>query len=152
MGKPLRRRPIVHRRKAAAGPCTYLGCFTFEESGERERRGSFQLVVDATSPRQAVGRCRLRLQKLRDTTTLFDDPVKFYIEGIIKLSGSFAGGLLVNWESGDRLPDPRVRITCLIPEQEDHRALDYRFEPEGSEKRKTGDDHVMDPFLEFGPR
>jgi hypothetical protein len=151
MAKPPRRRVAVKEHKPASGTCTYLGCFTFEESGDHERHGSFQLVVDATSPRQALERCRLRLQKLRATTPLFDDPIKFYIEGIVKLSGSRAAGLLVNWESGDRPHDPKIRITCLIPEQEDTSAVAYHYEPEGNDKSEP-DDRGVPPFLEFGPR
>ena len=140
------------RRRPPSPPCLYLGCFYFDEPGDRERTGSFQLVVEATSPEDAVDRCQRRLRGLRETTTLFDDPVTIYIEGIIKLTGSFENGLLVNWESGDRPPPPDARITCMIPEQKDHKAIEYGWRPDGERRgKKKGDlGEVVDPFLDFG--
>jgi hypothetical protein len=47
----------------------YLGCFIFDSPGERERTGSFQIVVTVTNPEEAVARCQRRLRKLRATKT-----------------------------------------------------------------------------------
>ncbi len=38
----------------------YLGCFSFDRLGDPEWAGTFQLVVEASDPEQAVGRCRTR--------------------------------------------------------------------------------------------
>jgi hypothetical protein len=138
------------RTKRDSAPCLYLGCFFFDEPGERERTGSFQIVVEATEPLEAVDKCRDRLRWLRTSTTLFDEPVTIYIEGIIKLSGTFAKGLLVNFESGDSPPTPQVELTCLIPEQTDHGAFDYGWKPPRSGRKSKEDKDTIEPFLDFG--
>src|SRR5262249_51625107 len=116
-------------KKTAPTPSLYLGCFFFDAPGEQDQTGTFQVVVEARSPEDAVDRFSKRLRKLRTTTTLFDDPTTIYINGLIKLSGSFENGLLVNYASGDSPPEPHFGIACLIPEQKDHQAVDYGFEP-----------------------
>src|SRR6478736_430064 len=131
---------------APAGlPGLYLGCFSFDRPGKERWEGTFQVVVEADHAAQAVDRMRTRLKALRDETSLFQEPASLYIEGIVELRGSFADGLLVNYESGLAPPDPNVRLMCLIPEQDDSdaRSYDYRME-------KDKDDTSVEPFLDFG--
>ncbi len=137
-------------KKAPPTPCLYLGCFVFDEPGERDRTGTFQMVVEARSPEDAVDRFSKRLRKLRTTTTLFDDPTTIYINGFIKLSGSFEDGLLVNYEAGDSPPAPHGQIGCLIPEQRDHGADAYGFDPSQKGKKLKEDADTLEPFLDFG--
>ena len=137
--KPTKKPP---KKTAPSGPALYLGCFQFDEPGELNYDGTFQMVVQASTPKQAVDRFRARLRKLRTTATLFDSPVTIYMEGFIALRGAFEDGLLVNWESGQSPTAPHARITCLIPEQDDTDAEGYGF---GSDE-----DGPMEPFLDFG--
>lgn len=147
-----RSRKTSTKRKTPAKSSLYLGCFYFDEPGETERSGSFQIVVEASSPEQAIDRFRKRLQQLRDTTTLFNRPVTIFIEGFIKLGGSFKRGLLVNWDSGQAPLVPNVRLTCLIPEQTDHKSVGYGFDPEGDPDNPQDDEvgKTIAPFLDFG--
>jgi hypothetical protein len=140
--KPIKKPP--KKKVLPPEPALYLGCFNFERPGETDREGTFQMVVQASTPKQALDRFRARLRKLRTTTTLFDSPVTIYMEGVIALRGSFDDGLLVNWESGEAPPLPNVRLMCLIPEQDDTEAESYGIGPE--------EDGDVEPFLDFGGR
>lgn len=132
------------KRSVRATPTEYLylGCFSFDEPGDEDYQGTFQIVVEAAEPGQALDRMRARLRKLRTTTSLFDKPSTIYVDTVIKLKGSFKEGLLVNWVSGpERLPS--WQIGCAIPEQ-DHEAEAY--DPvKGKKKEET-----VEPFLDFG--
>jgi hypothetical protein len=149
MKKPTRAKPGEPRqpKKRESTPCLFLGCFSFDRPGDEEWTGTFQLVVEATGPENAVDRCRVRLRRMRTNTTLFDNPVTIYLDGLIRLTGSFQHGLLVNWESGPSPPPPNGTLSCLIPEQTDHSADAWGWEPT---RRKKGDDHTIEPFLDFG--
>jgi hypothetical protein len=141
--KPAPRLPSKPKAKGEpVGPCLFLGCFFFDRPGEPEHTGTFQLVVEASSPDQAADRCLARLRKLRAETTLFNDPSTIYLEGLIRLTGSFVDGLLVNYECRQRPAPPDWQIGCLIPEQDDHDAASF-----GREPKKNGD---MEPFVDFG--
>src|SRR5262245_28533949 len=94
------------QKKREVTPCLFLLCFSFDEPGEPEHIGTFQLVVEATGPENAVDRGRVRLRRLRASTTLFDDPVTIYLDGIIRLTGSFKDGVVVNWVSERAPPSP----------------------------------------------
>lgn len=142
--KPGRQTSKARMRNSSAEACLYLGCFRFDEPGEREQTGTFQVVVEAAGPEQAVERCRSRLKRLHVSTTLFNRPTTIFLDQIIKLSGSFENGLLVNWESGDRPPPPDPRLMCAIPEQDDHGAESYGLRPS-----KKGEDED-EAFLDFG--
>jgi len=102
----------------------------------RKSTGSFQLVVEATSRDDALERCHDRLHHLRETTRLFNEPIAIFTDGVIKLSGSFKEGLLVNWES----PEHVSRIACLMPETGEHEAEGYSI----------NHGNTIEPFLEFG--
>lgn len=123
------------RGQQSSRACLYLACFYFDRP-KRKQTGSFQIVVEATSPDDALERCHTRLQHLRAETKLFDEPIAIFTDGVIKLAGSFEEGLLVNWES----PQPLGRISCLMPETEKHEAVGYSI------------DHgeTIEPFLDFG--
>jgi hypothetical protein len=136
--------------RKAAPTCLYLGCFSFDLPGEREEEGTFQILVDAPSPEDAVEQFQRRLRKLRTTTTLFDDPSTIYLIGLIQLGGSFKNGLLVNWEHGDAPPDPNMKIGCLIPEQKDHECVEYGYTRAGKGKRGKKDEDMFEPFVDFG--
>jgi hypothetical protein len=119
----------------------YLGCFSFDEPGDEEHEGTFQVVVEAANPEQAVNRMRTRLRKLRTAASLFDSPTTIYLDGFIELKGSFKDGLLVNWVSGPAR-SPSWQIMNLVPEQ-DHEAEAYGVDDESK-------DDAIEPFLDFG--
>lgn len=139
----------MRRRKSRTSSCLYLGCFFFDEPGEQDWTGTFQIVVEATSPEDAVERFYEKLEGLRKAGTLFEKPITIYIEGLIKLSGTYKSGLLVNWLSGVSPPAPHVELTCLNPEQaEENEAEVYGYSPSGKKKKEDGED--IEPFLDFG--
>lgn len=124
----------------------YLGCFLANEFADRDRTCRFQIVVEANSAAEAGERCRARLERLKKTTTLFDDPSTVYLEGLIELAGSFKDGLLVNYESEDTATES-FSLRCLIPEQKDHDCSEYGF---GPPPKKGADTEAMAPFVDFG--
>jgi hypothetical protein len=131
----------------------YLGCFVFDELSDRDSNGSFQIIVQALGPEDAADRCHALLEKLRSQTTLFARPCSIYIDGIIRLRGSFEDGLLVNYSSTISSGGPRGSIGCLIPEQEhDAEGYDWTPEPKGKKKKKKGGEEgvVIEPFIDFG--
>lgn len=123
----------------------YLCCFNFDEVGEKEYEGTFQIVVEARDPAEALDRCAVRIRALRRKKTLFDSPVTIFVQGIIELNGTFEWGLLVNVETGPAAED-RWTIYCTLPEQEKHEAVEYGLgdEPTVDEGRE------VEPFLDFG--
>ena len=137
-----KRVPVVPPGK----PGIYLGCFSFDRPGKEHWEGTFQVVVEADHAEQAVDRIRNRLRALRDDTSLFQEPVSLYLEGIVELRGSFTGGLLVNYESGQAPPPPNGRLMCMIPEQDDTEARSYDFRMNDDDE----DDAAVVPFLDFG--
>lgn len=119
----------------------YLGCFTTDEPGEIDHAGSFQVIVEASTPKQAVARLRARLRKIRSETSHFDSPTTIYCDGLVRLAGSFKDGLLVNYVSRQSTEND-VQIFCTVPEQPGSKDVDsYGF---GEEE---GD---VEAFLDFG--
>jgi hypothetical protein len=119
----------------------YLGCFSTDEPGEIDHAGSFQVIVEASTPKQAVTRLRARLRKLRSETSHFDSPTTIYCDGLVRLAGSFKDGLLVNYVSRQSAEND-VQIFCTVPEQPGSQDVDsYGF---GEEE---GD---VEAFLDFG--
>src|SRR5689334_7397150 len=106
-----------NRRKAPRNePFLYLGCFFFDHPADKpEWTGTFQVIVEASSPERALEAFKARIRKLRASATLFSEPTTIFIEGFIKLAGSFKDGLLVNYASRQRKTD--AELGCLIPEQ-----------------------------------
>lgn len=144
----------MRQEKPERRPCLYLGCFFFDEPREEDWTGTFQVVVEATSPEDAVERFQKKLRALRTEGSFFDSPITIYIEGIVKLSGPFEDGLLVNWRSGESPPPPHAELTCLIPEQaNDRQAVGYGWSPHPKGKRtkpKNDQGETTEPFIDFG--
>lgn len=63
----------------------WLVPFTFERP-KTKQRGSFQMVVEAVTPDDAMDRCHERLVELATTTVLFKEPVKLCSDGLIRLT------------------------------------------------------------------
>lgn len=137
------------KKKAPTGPSLYLGSFFFDEPGEQDHTGTFQILVKATSPADSVERFKARLRKLRDTTTLFNKPTTIYINGIIKLAGSFTDGLLVSYSCGESPEPPSFEIGALIPEQKDHACIEYGYTPPDEGRTKSEDADTIRPFLDL---
>lgn len=133
----------------------YLGCFIFDEFSDRDGEGSFQVIVQARSPEDAVERFRKLLEKLRLQTTLFHRPCSIFLEGLLRLRGSFEEGLLVNYTSmvPEIPPEAHASIYCLVPEQ-DHASESYGWspEPKGKKRKKQEEEEegIMVPFIDFG--
>lgn len=114
----------------------YLGCFEVDQPPDEI--GSFQVVVQASNPDDAAERIKERLRVLRSKSSLFDEPCTIYLNGLIRLVGSFEEGLVVNWECGTSV----AQICCLLPEQPEHPAESY--EP------SLEDGDIQGPFVDFG--
>lgn len=76
---------------------------------------------------------------------MFDSPITIYIEGIIKLVGSFKRGVVVNWHSRTVPGGPPALVTNLIPDQESQDVEGFAFRPDGGE-----DEDTVVPFIDFG--
>lgn len=133
----------------------YLGCFTFDEFSDRDGEGSFQIIVQARGPEQAAAQCRASLERLRAQTTLFHRPCTIFLDGLLRLRGTFEEGLLVNYTSTiSELPAQMpASIYCLVPEQEHpSESYDWSPEPRGKKrkKREEEDGVIRAPFVDFG--
>lgn len=132
----------------------YLGAFTFDEYSDRDHEGNFQIIVQARSPEDAGERCRTLLEKLRLRTTLFHRPCTIFLDGLLRLRGSFEEGLLVNYTSSvsELSAQPRVSISCLVPEQEHaSESYDWSPEPKGKKRKKQEEEEsTLEPFIDFG--
>jgi hypothetical protein len=96
------------------------------------------MIVEGTSPDDAMETCHTRLHHLRETTKLFDEPVMIFSDGLIRLTGSFEDGLLVNFE----VPQPGGgRISNLMPDPDDTGAMVFLPANEP--------DETIEPFVEF---
>ncbi len=138
--------------QATPGPLrAYLACFFFDEFGDLDREGEFQIVVQARDAEQAMERCRTLLRKLRAETTLFERPCSLYCKGLLELPDSFEGGVLVNFTSS-RIEGTRSSIACLVPEQEDETITTYEWTPDarGEASESDQEDASLEPFLDFG--
>ena len=144
MGKRATGKAASAAKKAEPATHLYLCWFTFDEPAEPPYEGSFLIVVEAKDPEGAVKACRIKLRSLHRDTKLFEQPVTIYIEGLIRLSGSFKKGLLVNMDCGP-CSDTRGRITCLIPDEQEHEAEGYGVGQEPPE----GEGQIVEPFIDF---
>jgi hypothetical protein len=128
----------------------YLGCFYFDEIGEEEYSGTFQMLARASDPEAALDLFRIRMRKLRTTSDLFDNPVTIYLDGVLDLAGSFENAVLVNYRTEAR-DEVSVTVSNILPMQSGHEVLAHEA-PAGSlkeaESSKDGQDVV--PFVDFG--
>ena len=126
------------RPSSSVGSCLWLVPFHFERPKAR-RSGTFQIVIEATSPDAAMAGCLERLHTLRETTALFDEPIQIYSDGLIRLTGGFKDGVVVNFE----IPQPEGgRIANLMPDPDDKGVM--TFLP----ANEPGD--AIEPIVAFG--
>lgn len=120
----------------------WLACFELDEPGDPPVRATFQLVVHANGPEQAMDRCANQLRELRASTTLFRRPSTVYFNHVIRLGGDLSQPLLVNYTAAE-IPERHVEVLAAIPEQKDRPGVEAFGPPEeeGSE---------MEAFLDFG--
>jgi hypothetical protein len=138
-----RRKPIrsSKRPNPAADKRLYLGCFFFDNFGDRDHVGTFQVVIEASSPDDAVKRLRKRLKAIRDVGSILTGTYTIYLEGLVQLDGSFNEGLMVNYESRPSDAPPDCQLLNFMPEQGRPTPGSYRI----------GKDETKDePFLDFG--
>lgn len=114
----------------------YLACFELDQPPDEG--GSFQVVVQASSPEDAEQRIKERLRVLRTKSSLFDKPCSIFLNGLIRLAGPIDEGLVVNLECGTA----EIGEYHLLPEQPDQAAETY--EP------PLEDGGIQGPFLDFG--
>lgn len=114
----------------------YLACFELDQPPDEG--GSFQVVVQASSPEDAERRIKERLRVLRTKSSLFDKPCSIFLNGLIRLAGPLDEGLVVNLECGTA----EIGEYHLLPEQPDQAAEAY--EP------PLEDGGIQGPFLDFG--
>jgi hypothetical protein len=122
-----------NRRSSTADLHLWLVPFTFERPRTKQR-GSFQMVVEAVTPDDALDRCHERLVELAATTVLFKEPIKLYSDGLVRLTGRFNEPVLLNFE----LPDERGRISNLMPEQAEHDAMMFVADHDATGRNRTG--------------
>lgn len=134
---PKRASKKSRRRSSTVDLHLWLVPFTFERPRTKQR-GSFQMVVEAVTPDDAMERCHERLVELAATTALFKEPVKLYSDGLIRLTGRFDEAVLLNFE----LPDVQGRISNLMPDQPEHDAIMFVADLDA-----TG---PIQPFVTFG--
>lgn len=126
------------RPTTTTSACLWLVPFYFERP-KTNQTGTFQIVIEGTSPDDAMEGCLNRLHTIRETTKLFDEPIRIFSDGLIRLTGTFEDGLLVNFE----IPQPGGgRIANLLPDPTDNGAMMFlpAIEP----------NQVIEPFVEFG--
>jgi hypothetical protein len=137
---------MAKRRTAGARPqarsttkaCLWLVPFYFDRP-KTDRSGTFQIIVEATSPDDAMEKCHTRLHHLRETTKLIDEPIMIFSDGLVRLTGSFEDGVMVNFE----VPQPGGgRISNLMPDPDDTGAMVFAL------ARKP--DEPVEPFIAFG--
>lgn len=98
-------------------PQLWLVCFDGDRQGERPSRMSFEMVLQAPDVEAALSRCETRLEELRDSTTLFQDPCRIYLRSAITLPATLENTALLNWAETFK-GDFGGTIDCAIPEQE----------------------------------
>lgn len=119
----------------------YLGCFFFDSFGDRDHVGTFQVVIEASSPDDAVKRLRRRLKAIRAVGSILSGTYTIYLEGLVPLTGSFKEGLMVNYESRPDDEPPDYQLLNFMPEQGRPTPRSYRL----------GKDDTKDElFLDFG--
>ncbi len=120
----------------------YLGCFFFDSYlNDQDHTGTFQMVVGATSPEQAVDRFHSRLRAIRRIGSVLSGPSTVFIQGIIPLDGSFEQAVLVNYESRPSPDPPDYQLLNMTPEQGVKGLGSYELSKE---------DDTIQPFIDFG--
>lgn len=123
--------------------CLYLGCFFFDDVlNDKDCTGTFQMVVSAATPEQAVDRFRKRLRAIHRIGNVLSSPCTVYLQGFIPLTGSFKDGLMVNCEFRPTPDPPDYQVVNLIPPQ--------GIESPGSYELAQGKDEAITPFVDFG--
>jgi len=120
----------------------YLLFFHFDEPGEKETTGTFQLVVNARDPDDALDKAASHLRELRVSGDLFDRAITLYLSGGVLLTGDFDKPLLVNWEQhfGGAVDGT---LSNLSPERNRDA---HSFEWKATQTK----DGAVTPFLDFG--
>ena len=112
------KKPSGKAQSASGDESLYLGCFFFDDFiNDEEHTGTFQMVVAASSPEQAVERFRKRLRAIRRIGSVLAGPNTVYLQGFIPLTGSFKEGVLVNYESRPSPEPPDYQLLNMTPEQ-----------------------------------
>jgi hypothetical protein len=134
-----RRKP----RPAGTDECLYLGCFFFDDYlNDKEYEGTFQMVVAAATPEQAVERFRKRLRAIQRLGTVLTSPSTVYLQGFVPLDGSFREGVLVNYEARPSPDPPDYQILNMAPEQ--------GIEGLGCFQLADDENDCIQPFVDFG--
>jgi len=135
-------KPTKKETSALTAPCLYLGCFFLDTYGEHDHTGTFQMVIEASSPEQAVERFRTRLRAINRIGSVLASPNTIYLEGFLPLTGSIKEGILVNYESRPTPDPPDYQLTNMMPEQGIEGPRSYQL---------TYDDKEgIQPFIDFG--
>jgi hypothetical protein len=121
----------------------YLGCFFFDRyRDDDDHTGTFQMVVSAPSPEQAIERFRKRLRFIHGLGTVLTSPSTVYLEGIVPLDRPFEEAVLVNYESRPS-PEPfDYQLTNMTPEQ--------GIKGLGFLQIAHDDEQDIPPFVDFG--
>lgn len=135
-------KPTKKETSALTAPCLYLGCFFLDTYGEHDHTGTFQMVIEASSPEQAVERFRTRLRAINRIGSVLASPNTIYLEGFLPLTGSINEGILVNYESRPTPDPPDYQLTNMMPEQ--------GIEGPRSYKLTYDDKEGIQPFIDFG--
>ena len=122
----------------------YLGCFSADSFGKKEKSSTFQVVVEAASPEAALDCCEQRIASLEKE--LFTEPTTIYLLGLLQLGGSLEKGVLVNYESG---PASTWTVGSLLPQSMKGVT---GFGWHDNEGKKGAKNKAMHPFLELGAK
>jgi hypothetical protein len=130
------------RRSEGGDACLYLGCFFFDRYREDDdHTGTFQMVVSAQSPEQAIERFRKRLRFIHRLGTVLTSPSTVFLEGIVPLAQPFEEAVLVNYESRPSA-EFEYQLTNMTPEQ--------GIKGLGFLQIAHDDERDIQPFVDFG--
>lgn len=118
-----------------------------QSAKESDRRhGAFSMMVQATTTDQAVSKFRSRLEKFRQSSSLFTGRCIIYLQQIVEFEALPEGeAVLLNYKSfaGDPL---MPFISCAVPTEQSNACIIHEWE-----KRQPVTEGQNDSlFMEFG--
>lgn len=126
----------------------YIAQLSFHERGEEEGQGNFSCVIEADDVDGAADRVADIIEKLAESTEVFDGLSEVYLDEIIQINRVPKEGFLAHWQWA---PDGKEETVSTVIPGTDEADLEA-FTPgpeEGDDEDGEADGVAVTPFVVF---
>lgn len=125
----------------------YIAQLSFHERGEEEGQGNFSCVVDADGVDAAADRVADVIERVAETTEVFDGLSEVYLDEVIQIHRVPEGGFLAHWQWA---PDGKEEtISTVIPGVDEKDCEAFTPGPEEGDEEGEDEGVSVTPFIVF---